>query len=496
MTHYQKPQLSREEIDAAFSDAYRALWNDDEQRRIDADIEKNRKADGEFQLPASAAGREVRAEQLSHDFIFGAHIFNFDQLGSDECNVRYKELYGTLFNSATIAFYWKTLELEEGRPRFRPEYRDTAEFWNRCPDPKHQPHWRRPAVDPVVEFCLSKGIRLHGHTLVWGNNRWQIPDWLINRIPFKFLKKANLERNPNDDTLLSEAAAFAFEGMTASEMERALPEYTTLLNTLMAKRIIEIAMRYGDKIDSWDVVNESATDYGRGNMIPGTKLCKSCYGPMPGDYTYRGFKFAEGVFPAEAKLNINDYNLSEDYVKQVRNLRARGCKIDIMGAQMHLFDPQTCQDIADGKSLVQSPREVRETMARISRAGLPIHLSEITITSPGGDRRGEIIQAGIARNLYRLWFSLEPMMGITWWNVVDGCGAPGEPAVSGLFTRAMEPKLSYFALENLIHHEWHTDTVSRADAEGIVSFRGFRGNYRLSWTAADGSEESMVCHLK
>ena len=188
---------------------------------------------------------------------------------------------------------------------------------------RRQPHWRRPAVDPVVEFCLSKGIRLHGHTLVWGNNRWQIPDWLINRIPFDYLKKANLEHNPNDHTLLSEATSYAFEGMTAAEMEQAMPEYTTLVNTLMAKRIIEISMRYGDKIDSWDVVNESATDYGRGNMVPGSKLCKSCYGPMPGDYTYRGFKIADAVFPARAKLNINDYNMSDDYLNHVRDLRAR-----------------------------------------------------------------------------------------------------------------------------------------------------------------------------
>lgn len=496
MTEYKAPQLSQAEIDEAFSDAYRALWNDDEQRRIDADIEKHRKADGLFQLPASAAGREVRVEQLSHDFVFGAHIFNFDQLGSDERNARYKELYGTLFNSATIAFYWKQLELEEGRPRFRAEYRDTAEFWNRCGDPQRQPHWRRPAVDPVVEFCLSKGIRLHGHTLVWGSNRWQIPDWLINKIPFDYLKKANLEHNPKDNTLLSEATGCAFEGMSAEEMEKALPEYTTLINTLTAKRIIEIAMRYGDKIDSWDVVNESAGDFGRGGMVPGSKLCKSWYGPMPGDYTFRGFKIAEGVFPPEAKLNINDYNLGEDYVRQVRSLRARGCKIDIMGAQMHLFDPQICRDIADGKSLVQSPREVRETIGRIGRVGLPIHLSEITITSPGGDRRGQVVQAEIARNLYRLWFSLEPMMGITWWNVVDGCGAPGEPAVSGLFTRDMEPKLSYFALDGLVNREWRTNTVCTADADALAAFRGFRGRYRLSWAGADGCEESLICHLK
>lgn len=120
MTEYRKPEVSQSEIDAAFSDAYRALWNDDVQRKIDADIERNRKADGEFQLPASAAGREIKVEQLSHDFVFGAHIFNFNQLGSDERNRRYKELYGTLFNSATIAFYWKQLELEEGIRAFAP----------------------------------------------------------------------------------------------------------------------------------------------------------------------------------------------------------------------------------------------------------------------------------------------------------------------------------------------------------------------------------------
>ena len=496
MTTYQEPQVSGEEIDAAFSDAYRKLWNEDEQRRIDADIERNRKADGEFQLPASAAGREILVEQLSHDFVFGAHIFNFDQLGSDERNARYRELYGTLFNSATVAFYWKTLEPEEGHPRFQAGYRDTAEFWNHCPEPNRQPHWRRPAVDPVVEFCRSKGIRLHGHTLVWGNNTWQIPDWLINRIPFDYLKKADLERNPANHTLPGNATAHAFEGMSVREMEEALPEYTTLINTLMAKRIIEIAMRYGDKVDSWDVVNESSADFGQGLMVPGSKLCKSAYGPMPGDYAYRGFKFAESVLPPQAKLNINDYNLCDAYAEQVNDLRARGCRIDIMGAQMHLFNPQTCLDIAEGRSLVQSPDKVRETMKRIGRAGLPIHLSEITITSPGSGRHGQIVQAGIARNLYRLWFSLEPMMGITWWNVVDGCGAPGEPAASGLFTREMEPKLSYFALEKLILHEWRTRLVRTADAESRVAFRGFRGRYRLAWTGADGREESMICHLK
>ena len=167
------------EYDSAMSDAYWKIWNADEQARIDRDIDANRKADAVLNLKGVPAGTEIKVEQISHDFIFGAHIFNFDQLGKDEYNARYKEQFGTLFNSATIAFYWKKFELEPGKPRFKAEYRDTAEYWNKCKEPKKETHWRRPASDPVVEFCESKGIRLHGHTICWGNRKWQHPDWLF-----------------------------------------------------------------------------------------------------------------------------------------------------------------------------------------------------------------------------------------------------------------------------------------------------------------------------
>lgn len=496
MTEYKYSGMSVEEQNQQMSEGYWKLWNDDVQKQIDRDIEANRKADGFFKVDAIPAGADVKVEQIKSDFIFGAHIFNFDQLGTDERNRRYKELYGTLFNSATIAFYWKTFELEEGKPRFRAEYRDSAEFWNKCPDPKYQPHWRRPATDPVVEFCLEKGIRLHGHTLVWGNNTWQIPDWLIGKLPLECLKNANLERNPKNGLLHSDATAPAFGKLTAEEFAARYPEYTAEINVKMAKRILEIALRYGDKIDSWDVVNESACDFGRGNMVPGSKICKSGYGVMPGDYTYRGFKIAESVFPAKAKLNINDYETGEYYLNQIRDLRARGCKIDIVGSQMHLFDPQTCLDIAAGTSDIESPARVREKFERLCKPGLPIHLSEITITAPNNDERGQAIQAVISRNLYRLWFSLKPMMGITWWNVVDDCGAPGEPSVSGLFSRDMEPKPAYFALNDLINNQWKTSTCVKAGKDGSVEFRGFRGTYRLTWMDSSGAERSaeVVLH--
>jgi endo-1,4-beta-xylanase len=166
-----------------------------------------------------------------------------------------------------------------------------------------------------------------------------------------------------------------------------------------------------------------------------------------------------------------------------------------MGSQMHLFDPRQCLDIADGKP-IESPQQVWDKMETISKVGLPIHLSEITITSPGDDARGRAIQAVIARNLYRLWFSIKPMMGITWWNVVDDCGAPGEPSVSGLFNRNMEPKPSFYALDNLINHEWKTNLTVKVDKTGSVKFRGFKGRYRVSWKDQSGNEQHVEFYLK
>lgn len=479
--------LNAAEYDSAMSDAYWKIWNAEEQSKIDHDIDQNRKADAVLLLKGAPDGTEVKVEQISHDFLFGANIFNFDQLGKDEYNRRYKELYGTLFNSATIAFYWKSFEIEDGKPRFKAEYRDTAEYWNKCEKPKEETHWRRPATDPVVKFCESKGIRLHGHTLCWGNRKWQHPDWLFKKYCPENEKKALLG-----------LGAKKLQAMSPDEIARIAPVYVKEQERIFDRRVTEIAEHYRGRLDSWDVVNESATDFGQGRMIPDKPVCSSHYGLMPGDYTYRYMKMADKLFPKSVRLNINDYVNDQRYVNQVKDLLARGCRIDVMGSQMHLFNPKDCLAIAEGKKVahrVNSPQQIRDTMALLAQAGLPIHLSEITITSPGSDERGKAVQAVIARNLYRTWFSIKPMVAITWWNVVDDCGAPGEPTISGLFTRDMQPKPSYFALNKLINNEWKTRMSIQAGKDGTVKFRGFKGKYRVTYKDSSGNEKSLVFHL-
>ena len=507
---------------SVMSPKYWEIWNDGVQAKIDADIEKYRKADCEVEIEGEGGGcvtngTLVKVEQVSSAFFFGAHIFNFNQLGKHEWNERYKELYGTLFNSATVAFYWRTLEPYAYAPRFEERYEDTENFWNSCPQPKEQAHWRRPAPDPVIDFLKTRGCRIHGHPLVWGNFEWQRPTWIWDGFCAESEKKALEERTgvriPTANWRLpagvkdfehgydwGKAWKKVFDVLSEEELAKIVPSYIKAYTDFYEKRIRDIAERYGSRVDSWDVVNESATDYHEyqgEKAVRGVPCQKSRYGLMPGDYTYRGFQWAQKYMPKTAWLNLNDYNMAPYFFKQAKDLEANGCRVDVVGSQMHLFNPAESVNIARGEGPAHlRPEGVAERFRILSQAGKPIHLSEITITAPDNSKRGQMVQAIIMRNLYRAWFAVEKMNGITWWNVVDDCGAPGEPSISGLFTRDMRPKTAYFAMDDLVNNEWRTRCevkVVEVEKKGgggqrkVVSFRGFRGRYRLSWKGADGA---------
>ena len=510
---------------SVMSEKYWKIWNDAAQAKIDADIERNRKADCEVKIGGEGEGSVtngtlVKVEQVTSAFFFGAHIFNFNQLGKREWNERYKELYGTLFNSATVAFYWKTLEPYQGQVRFQESYADTEGFWNACVHPKDQPHWRRPAPDPVIAFLKTRGCRIHGHPLCWGNNAWQTPSWIWDEFCPKAEKEA-LEaatgvkmpahdwRQPmgvkevgrdegGGNALWPHAWKQVFAKLSEDEVAKLCPTYFANLNRFTFDRVRQIAAKYGTRVDSWDVCNESSPDF-HGKSVTGKPFQKSPrYGITAGDLCYNAFRTADETLPKSAWLNINDYSMDANYFAQIRDLETNGCRIDVIGSQMHLFNPAESVNIARGEGPAHlRPEGVAARFAMLSKAGKPIHLSEITITAPDNSKRGQMVQAIILRNLYRAWFSVEKMNGITWWNVVDDCGAPGEPSISGLFTRDMRPKTAYFAMDDLVNREWRTKCEVKVEGEQRkISFRGFRGRYRLSWKGADGKEQFKFVDVK
>ena len=407
---------------AAVSAAYLKVWEAPEvQTRIAEGIRSNRMAEGCLRL-AAKPGTEVTVEQTRHAFLFGGNSFLFGDLKTPEKNKRYAETFGTLFNAATVAFYWKTLEPEPGKPRFV----EGSSY-----------EYRRPPPDPVVTYLESRGINMNGHTIIYGMRRWGHPTWL--------------------------------------------PEDRKAMEPIFERHVKELAERYGSRVQRWDVVNESIDQANRGLM--------------PDDYTYKTYAWAAKYFPASVRFGINDcdihWGLSRHnrYVEIARDLIDRGTRVDTVGVQMHIFDPKESQRIANGADIL-TPVKNYAVLDCLKGAGRPIHISEVTISAPEDTDAGKAVQATLARNLYRLWFSYPQVMGITWWNMVDGGAAPGEPSLSGLYDTNMNPKPVYQALDELINREWKTRLTVKAEAGKPVTFRGFKGRYHVTWTDAAGAAKS------
>ncbi|MGN0833737.1 MAG: endo-1,4-beta-xylanase [Kiritimatiellia bacterium] len=503
---------------SALSEAYWKIWNDAEQARIDADIERNRKADATVSV-AAAPGTVVKVEQLDHAFRFGAHIFNFDQLGSDKCNAAYKASYGRggLFNQATVSFYWIDHEPTPGAFRFGGDYRDTARYWNSLTreEALADRFWRRPAPGPVIDFLKAKDVAIHGHILIWGNAKpYWLYDWYCPEPEKRCFDALGIPRrstslgwepcgqNWNMGFMGKQARAWRERYATLDEraLEREAPVYARNLRRLFRKRVADVAANYGEVVDSWDVVNESACDFARYRRSrTGLGYWFSAYGLMPGDYPLHALLDAKEAIPSTAKLAINDYDINTNFLAQVRDLEREGARIDLVGCQMHIFNTNNSMRLSRGATDVNwvgSPKIIRDRLDMMAKTGKKLHISEVTIAAPGTDAVSREIQAVLARNIYRAWFSHPKTMGITWWNTVDGAGVAGEPLVSGLFTRELEKKPVYDALDRLINHDWRTNLEVATGADGTIAFRGFRGRYRLTWKGKDGRTETKLVDVK
>ena len=439
--------------------AYRALWNDKINAEIDARIEKHRKADATADgLPA---GAEVQVEQISHAFQFGSHIFNFDQLGRDDWNAQYRATFTNLWNAATVAFYWDRMETKEGEIRYGAGPRDTAAFWKSVKDLSAQEKWtkfpeyRRPAPDPVLDFLDAHGISAHGHPMIYPNFT---PAWVTNGVD-----QAGL----------------------AKRYER---------------RIRQLGEHYGARLDQWDVVNETVD---RSCTMAGPFHDTVAWGNpkilVPKDYTFLCHKWAAEAFPASVKFEMND-SWRPIYVPFIQSLIDRGAKIDVVGVQMHIFHADDAKKIAAGEPCISNetdwrPRQQLEMLWMLDTLKRPIHISEITIPAPDDTPEGEETQARMIRDNYRLWFSWPSVYRITYWNLVDHTYS-AEDLASGLYASDMRKKKAYYALDQLINHEWKTRLTLKADAAGRIAFRGFKGRYRLTWKDVDGKPATKVIEVK
>lgn len=151
-------------------------------------------------------------------------------------------------------------------------------------------HWTE--SDQLVDWAQQNNMALIGHCLVWHS---QAPKWLFV---------------DNDGK----------------------PCSREVLIGRLYNHIMTVVTRYKGKIKGWDVVNEAFEDDGSYRKSP-------LYNIIGPEFIELAFQFAHEADP-NVELYYNDYSMAkpgkrEAVCKMVRNLKAKGIRIDAVGMQSH-----------------------------------------------------------------------------------------------------------------------------------------------------------------
>ena len=147
-------------------------------------------------------------------------------------------------------------------------------------------------ADRYVQFGEKNGMKIIGHTLVWHN---QTPRWV-------------------------------FEDEAGNPVDR------EILLQRMRDHIHTVVGRYKGRIHGWDVVNEAVDDEGNLRLTPWQRI-------IGDDYIEKAFEYAHEADP-DAELYYNDFSewkpgRRKGYNRVVRDLKAKGIRIDGIGLQGH-----------------------------------------------------------------------------------------------------------------------------------------------------------------
>jgi len=293
------------------------------------------------------------------------------------------------------------------------------------------------STEKIVQWCRQHNIQTKGHPLVWN---YFDPPWL-----------------PRDP-------------------ERAM--------RAQMDRVGKCVTRFRDEVNVWDVVNE-ATEFDREETRKNSPVLTEGIRRMGvPDYIRSAFRAAREANP-RATLLINDYRTGANYADEViSKLTDENGKslYDVIGIQSHQH------------SGAWPAEKIWEVCERFAMFGKPLHFTETTFLSgklgwelkeqnpdfkwestPEGERR----QAEEVGRFYTMLFSHPAVEAITWWDLTDQGAWQGAPC--GLLREDMTPKPAYEALMRLIKGKWWTKTEGVVGEGGEVKFRGFFGEYRVTF---------------
>lgn len=230
-------------------------------------------------------------------------------------------------------------------------------------------------ADAFVNFGLSNGMYLAGHTLVW---HAQTPNWVF------------AGTNPPPPGVTNAAPGFVANtnapgtnqfgrGRFGPRFGGGFGRYTgprasrEELLARMREHIHTVVGRYKGKIKVWDVVNEALADTGT-NLLRNS-LWLEIVGP---DYIAKAFQYAHEADPA-AILRYNDYGLENPAKRRklitlIQSLQEQKVPVHAIGSQAHV-------NVSTGFA------EMDQALTELATLGLPIHITELDVNSAEGGQR-------------------------------------------------------------------------------------------------------------
>ncbi len=247
-------------------------------------------------------------------------------------------------------------------------------------------------ADKLVDKVLSEGFKMHGHTLVWHQ---QSPAWL------------NTKTDASGNTV-------------PLSRDEALVNLKTHIKTVVE--------HYGNKVISWDVVNEGMNDNpSNPEDWKGALRQSPWYQAIGPDYMEQAFLAAREVLDAhpdwDVKLYYNDYNddnqnKSKAIYYMVKELNEKYAKthpgkrlIDGVGMQAHY-------------SMSTNPSNVELSLERFISLGVEVSITELDVQAGSDFKLSEDV-ANAQGYLYAQLFDIYKkhaanISRVTIWGIDDG----------------------------------------------------------------------------
>ncbi len=329
-------------------------------------------------------------------------------------------------------------------------------------------------ADSLVDKAISEGLQVHGHVLVWHQ---QTPAWMTT----------------SNGTPLSR--------------EDALDNMKTHIRTVME--------HYGDKVISWDVVNEAMNDNPPNPTDWQASLRTSPWKTAIGDdYVEQAFLAAREVLNAhpewDIKLYYNDYNDDNqskataiyNMVKAINDkyaLTNPGQKlIDGVGMQAHY-------------NINTKPDNVKASLERFISLGVEVSVTELDVTAGSGGTITEqqaIAQGYLYAKLFQIYKEHAANIArVTFWGLNDATSwRNDQPPLP--FDNNLQAKPAYYGVIDpakfIAEHPPASETANQATAryatpviDGTIDAVWGQAaeisvdKYQMAWQGAHGKAKAL-----